>query len=215
MSKVERESILFIEKQTATKRIIECWNASTRGERKAGKAWYPHAYAVACELMPDEPRIGAGVIAALSPRVSWSENIKGARELCKAFDWGFAEAPIVAGLNANRAKAWRILHRQFADSPVECLNAADGGSYKVNRFFANIMGDKTVCTIDVWAARVAIENAPNVVSGNRYLAIESAYQSAAIQIGRISPRDLQAVCWIHARGTTGHAKNDHTAKAGA
>ena len=207
MTKIEREFRLYREKQKAVRRIVACYERATKGERDAGLAWYGNAYAIAYDLMPDAVEVAAGIIAALSPRVSWGENVDGAREMIQAFKWGMSVPPIVAGLNSNREKAWSILHHEYFASPIECLNQSER-SYKVNRFFANILGDTHVCTIDSWAAKVAIDNAPLAVQGTRYRAIEAAYQAASLRIGGITPRDLQAVCWIHIRGTSGMAKND-------
>lgn len=66
---------------------------------------------------------------------------------------------------------------------------------KVPKFYANILGNTEVVTVDVWAARAAVSNPPEVIAGSFYRMIEEAYQNAATKVG-FTPRDLQAICWL-------------------
>lgn len=180
-----------------TKNILACYRSSTSIELEAGREWYDRAELWARTISPTNVKRGAGVIAALSPRQTWDINKKGAAKILRAVDTFSCIVPTVSGTYANVDKAWRIAQ---GEDPVKVL----GGSkrnFKVFRFFKNILGNSHDVTIDVWAARAAWPNCPTpYIRGRLYLELESCYQEAARWIG-ISPRDLQAVCWVHTRGS--------------
>lgn len=114
--------------------------------------------------------------------------------------------PIVAGLPANRAKAWRIAN---GADPALVL-----GGPKVRAFFANITGDHDAVTVDVWAARAAEgRDNPNGPTGGRYAAIADAYRLAAASRG-VSPRECQAAIWVHVRGAAEGTYRPSVARAG-
>jgi len=133
----------------------------------------------------------AGIIAAMSPRVRWSVNIRAAERIAAAYAAGDAQAPRV-GLGPNVAKAWRIAHGEPAGLVL--------GGPKVRAFFANITGDAQSVTCDVWATRAAFGryDAP-VPSGPLYERVSRAYVAAAELCG-VTPRELQAAVWVHIRG---------------
>jgi hypothetical protein len=137
---------------------------------------------------------GAGVIAALSPRITWKENQIAAREICTAAIYGDA-MPVVAGTAANRVKAWSIALQQWHTSPLEFLNKEGGGNFKVNNFYRNIIGLNHYVTVDKWTAEVA-EDAEvlGTVAGKMYLGIERAYQQASYECDYL-PSELQAITW--------------------
>ena len=173
--------------------ILGHYERATPGQRDDGRQWYPAAQAAALALAAgtDFSRTQcAGVIAALSPRISWSQNLRAAGLMVDAASWDWADAPVVAGLPNNRAKAWRILKGERPDRVL--------GGDKVTSFFANIMGDTDAVTIDVWACRVAGLETTSVTA-KQYAAVRAAYTDAARLAGE-TPRNMQAITWIAARG---------------
>jgi hypothetical protein len=165
-----------------------------------GREWYQKAGEIGETIHPS-PMVGAGVLAALSPNVHWDENVSGARIMCH---YALTLARImptagVAGYGMNRRKAWSILQGEYKDSPVECLNRHPRYKKTVN-FFYNMLGDTDRVTIDRWVGLVCDPTVPaQTLRGKMYEAMEMAYQIAAGRIGGITPRDLQAVCWVHIR----------------
>jgi hypothetical protein len=181
--------------------IIKCYSSASKDELRAGREWYGRAESLARELCPKDVNRGAGVIAALSPRQTWETNVKGARLIIRAADNGSQIIPSVAGTYMNINKAWNIAN---GEDPMKTFTSGTRCNrwLKVQRFFKNITGNSYVCTIDVWAARAANPLCTAIAIGGRmYLEMEASYQEASRWIGGISPRDLQAVCWVHTRGS--------------
>jgi len=180
-------------------RIVECYRSADKWTVAAGKNWYPAVREMAGVMHPSVVA-GAGVIAALSPRQRWDKNIEYAVRVCDAARSGEV-MPSVGGTLRNVTKAWNIALGSYKFDPIEELNSSEG-SYKVNRFYYNILGDQSMVTVDVWATKVALPDYDKAgVRGNTYLLIGDAYKQAAREIGTISARDLQAVCWINVRGS--------------
>jgi hypothetical protein len=182
-----------------TKRILRCWRHASAAELAEGLEWYGVAGASADSLAAGaliSRAQAAGVIAALSPRCQWTQNIAAAAKLVDAWTAG-RPRPMVAGFNGNAAKAWAILECGPDVDPLDVL-----GGPKVRAFYANIMGDLDAVTVDVWAARAAegkhfTDRAP---AGKRYERIAASYRAAAAIVG-VSPRDMQAAVWIHVRAS--------------
>lgn len=174
-----------------TKRILRTFDAATPNDALEGASWYERANELALALSAgtdlNEDQC-AGVIAALSPRCTWSANARGAVKIIAAATRHHA-FPVTAGTLDNRRKAWKIATGHFA--PDEVLAGP-----KVRSFWANICGDTSQVTVDVWAARVAEgkhfkDRAPE---GRRYTLIAEAFSRAADLRG-VAPRDMQATCW--------------------
>ena len=180
--------------------ILRAFESASPEDVHEGINWYSNALSFARSLDSDE-RKAAGVIAALSPRQAWDTNKEGAKKLLTAAQRHSSIIPTVAGTYHNVQKAWKIAN---GANPEEALIPFEPNrAFKVPRFYANILGNTEVVTVDVWAARVAVKNAPDAIRGTLYLKIEKMYQRAAQTIGTITPRDLQAVCWVHIRRTQG------------
>lgn len=172
-----------------TKRILRTFDAATPNDAIEGASWYERAHELAVALSAGtnlSPEQCAGVIAALSPRCTWSANARGAVKIVAAAA-AAERQPVTAGTLDNRRKAWAIA---CGGDPLEVLRGP-----KVRAFWANIVGDTDAVTVDVWAARVAegTDN-PHAPKGKRYELIAEAYRRAADLRG-ISPRDMQATAW--------------------
>ncbi len=163
---------------------------------RAGIAWYERAQNTAKAIHPNV-LIGAGVLAALSPRTDWKHNKLYAERVCTARLNNSEYPPSVSTWN-RVDKAWQILQLENPTS-AQILVILNGP--KTCRFFRNITGDEHAVTIDVWSKRIATdgkdESAPK--PGHDYDSLEQAYQIAGTRLG-ISPCHLQAALWVHARG---------------
>jgi hypothetical protein len=179
--------------------ILKTYSQASNIELQAGREWYDRAELLARTLCPNNVCRGAGVIAALSPRQTWDMNKKGAEKIIRSVDFHHSGIiPRVAGTYQNIQKAWDIAN---GADPVKVLGTSTR-NFKVFRFFRNITGNSYCVTVDQWAARVADPSCPTpYIRGLYYLEIEGCYQQAARWVGSISPRDLQAVCWVHIRGS--------------
>lgn len=132
----------------------------------------------------------AGVIAALSPRIPWANNIRWAEAILRDVD-----AP-VGGYPANALKARRI---RLGERPLAVL-----GGEKVRAFYRAIMGDSDSAVIDVWMLRVAGVQPPQREGKGQtvsfdYAALTEALKAAARAVG-VPVADFQAIVWTHARG---------------
>jgi hypothetical protein len=192
-------------------RLERIWQDCPAATRAQGADWYPAAERIARAIAAEgPPGIGparaAAVIAALSPRTRWADNLAYARAALRAaqraygsFLGDLALEGLVwtetepYGLTDGRRKAIRIL---AGERPLDVL-----GGPKTRAFFRNITGDTRAVTVDVWAARAACGRwQPTPPNGRRYERIARAYQAAADRLG-LEPRTLQAAVWIHVRGS--------------
>ncbi len=173
--------------QEAAEALLGHWeelDRETRTEALNGR-WYRESRRVSRALARKHGvtlSVAAGTIAALSPRVQWKANVRGADALL-----GGAPDTEVAGFDANKAKARRIMG---GERPLDVL-----GGDKVRAFYRAIMGDENAAVIDVWMWR-AIGVAPG---GMRYADAEAALREAAAAAG-VAVADFQAVVWSKVRG---------------
>lgn len=180
--------------QQRVTRILDTLNQASPQHKLEGMQWYAKAQRFAASIHPSMIA-GAGVLAALSPRVTWSENQIGARLMCNAAI-NDEDMPVdgVAGFLSNRVKAWHIARGEWKFSPLEHLNTSNG-NFKVNNFFRNIIGLDTYVTVDAWTAEIAEGyKVVGSVKGTQYLGIERAYQQASYECDYL-PSELQAITW--------------------
>lgn len=173
-----------------SKRITDTIFQATGSTLIEGAAWYHEAHTRAAELYPQDVAVAAGVIAALSPRCRWEENLRRAAELLKAYQRGDEQPPSLH-LNLAVNRAWAIAK---GAEPLEVL-----GGPKVRAFYRNLLLDEESVTVDVWAARIAEGKVnPIAPNGRRYNLIARAYREAAQRLN-ISPATCQATAWIQVR----------------
>lgn len=173
-------------------RLAASYGGAPVAVRDAGRAWYPRAcetvaalgarYGLAAEA-------AAGIVAALSPRCAWSDNLRRAERVAEAAALG-DDAPPAVGFSDATRKAWRIAQGEAA---AEVL-----GGPKVCAFARALAGDRSAVVIDTWAALAAYgERRP--VTAARYREVSDAYETAAERVGETA-QDLQAVLWLAVRG---------------
>jgi hypothetical protein len=161
-------------------------------QRIEGIYWYPKVHNMTLKLAKKYNRPlfqVAGIIAALSPRNKFGRNMVDAESILRD-----GRAAVVATFGANKRKALCILEALDYDEVLDILNGN-----KVKAFYSNIYhaGHDKEVTIDVWMMRLmGIEGA---MSDQKYQDIAFAVRTIAQQL-RLSPKALQAVTWIEARG---------------
>lgn len=172
--------------ETLTRRILRTFDRATASDVESGATWYDEARALAVSLAEwtdGDLERSAAVIAALSPRTTWTRNVEGATRL-------LANDYIIPGLiGRNVTTAVDASNVGFA-----ALNGP-----KTSAFARNIAGDHDAVTVDVWAARV-VDVDPDTQLGRKgvYDAVAHAYRLAARRRG-VTPATMQATTWIVAR----------------
>lgn len=196
MTKIRRKRILAAKRGHYVRRILLAWKGARSEDLASGLAWYQRAQDAAKDAHPNG-LIGAGVIAALSPRTGWKQNKIWAKRVCE-YALNGSEYPPQVSTYQRLDKAWQIanLENPTSEQILAILNGP-----KTCRFFRNITGDSQAVTIDVWAQRIATgvdSNKPP--RGEQYNNLERGYQKAASILG-VAPRDVQAAVWCSVRGT--------------
>ncbi len=172
-------------------RIVGTYNRATAEDILAGAEWYGDGESIIDSLSAESGLSRehvAAVVSHLSPRTTWQRNIYGATMLVTT-----GTAPTCIGANVDRARK-----ALASATPLDTF-----GGPKTRRFARNLLGDRTVVTVDVWAARVAFGN--RVADPERalnlagmYDAVEHAYILAGRRLG-VDPVTVQATTWIVAR----------------
>lgn len=209
--------------RTMTRRIIKTFSYATPDAIASGAEWYDRARAFAEELVThwgtgveatheEAVEKAAGVIAVLSPRLSWPKNVELAERAYRSFyttrsgwDVDVKEAVIAEwpGLKDGARKAFRLLEGERPDDVVS--------GPKVRQFWIAIVNpsDPRVLVVD----RHALDIAVNEVLDDRirgrllgrkgaYDEVSKAYRDATRLINKlglagrqITPAQLQAITW--------------------
>lgn len=176
-----------------TQRILRLYDAATPENREAS-AWYGRGRSHVRRMARDHgvtERAAAGVVAAISPRLQWSQNLQYADDILAFAASGIRIAkPQVPVFRQNRDKAWRIALGEY---PLSVL-----GGMKTRSFYRNLTGNLEAVTVDVWAGRAAGLTAA-AISDSEYAIIAEAYIEAA-RLRGIMPAEMQAVVWVEVRG---------------
>lgn len=165
--------------------LLHHWRRATKAQRRSGRKWYAEARRQARllgQLHGVTTATAAGVLAALSPRLHWTSNVRAAHRLLHGED---VHGVFMANL--------RIGQRIFAgERPLSALSGP-----KVRAFYRAIMGDPSAAVVDVWIARAAgIKGAP---TSKQYAAVARALVRGAAA-ARVSVPTFQATVWVAVRG---------------
>lgn len=168
------------------RRLVAWWRAADDVARSAGVTWYRAARKTARRLARARGCTlarAAGVIAALSPRLTWSYNVIAA-------DAVLARVARVPGVfRANLAKGRAIA---AGAAPLSVLSGP-----KVRAFYAALMGSPDAAVVDVWIARAAgIEGA---LTPKQYAQVAQALRMGADEVGQTTSA-FQAATWVSIRG---------------
>lgn len=175
--------------RTIVRRILATYDRASKSDVESGARWYDEAGALAASLAANvdgDVTRAASVIAALSPRTSWSRNVAGAVALLTS---GPTAARRLGCIGANVERAATSKRLGYAGL---------GNGPKTNAFARNIAGDREAVTVDVWAARVANLDETLLSRVGAYDAVAHAYTLAARARG-VDPATMQATTWIVAR----------------
>jgi hypothetical protein len=169
--------------------ILDIYGKATSRQLADGANWYHRGHEIAHVIGSGDVAKGAGILAALSPRLDWDINIAAAHSLVSD-GWSKWQT------RANNIKALRIL---AGESPLDVL-----GGKKVRAFYSAILNP-----IDPFAVAVIDRHAVAVYCGqsqtDRELvklqnkgeteAIQEAYQEAASLAG-VHVHVVQGVTWV-------------------
>jgi len=177
--------------ETMARNIIAVLESATDEQRSDGLRWYSEANHVAADLSlyASGPILriatAAGIIAALSPRTRWSDNVERAFELVRTGD--------CSGLTRSRDHALAILRG------AEPLDVLRGPKTRAFAIAIETLGREGVAVIDTWAVRAATRGRFDEVSRSRYVDVAQAYAIAARRNG-ITVHQAQAIAWVVTRG---------------
>ena len=161
---------------------------------REGYKWYDMANDTADKIARGNTVMGAGIIAALSPRKQWDVNVASAQK--------FINTGATVHTGTQMAKAQQILAGQH---PLDVLKGM-----KERSFFQNIINpdDPEPVTIDrhahdIRARQVFGEADRGLEEVGRYRAHVGMYRTAAEHLGVDVPSRLQAALWaVHTAGQT-------------
>lgn len=183
----------------SVKNIINIYLAATDDEKADGVKWYRVALREATKIGKEfgvSKHTVVGVIAALSPNLGWTVNVRNARDMVQCFTGGGSIDDVtVSSYPLNKQKAWRMLEEKVVrkDKLMKILNGP-----KTTAFFANIFGIDVV-TVDGHAKNIhdgerrVLKN--NNVGVKEYREIAKAYHEAADTVG-IKGYEMQAITWV-------------------
>ena len=174
--------------------VLDRWHRADAKTRRYGAAWYNDARALADSLGFGR-LVGSAVVAILSPRRSWADNV------ALALAVGRGEA--VATMGDQVRKLARLSDGEHPDEVV--------GGRKVRSFWQNIAdASSDAVTCDVWALRAALDGPIGSDDGPAvrrlfgtdfgYGMVADAYRMAAASVG-VAPHVMQATVWIVERGS--------------
>lgn len=168
--------------------ITSVWSIATGDEVSEGRQWYRTAHRTAATLADGDVRVGAGLLAALSPQTAWWVNVELARE---AYEAGNARRHT----GDSCGKANKIM---AGLDPADVLPM----ERKTGQFYRCILdpSDQDAVCIDRHAHDVAV-GVPygawsrGLSTHSRYRLVADCYREAAKRVGEL-PMVVQAVTWV-------------------
>lgn len=168
--------------------IISVWSIATDDEFENGRSWYKVAHETAKMLADGDVKVGAGLLAALSPQTAWWLNVELA---CDAYEAGTARRHT----KDSCSKANKIL---AGLDPEDVLPM----ERKTGQFYRCILDpeDAEAVCIDRHANDIAVgiplgDWSRGLSTTSRYNLIADCYREAARRLGQL-PSTVQAVTWV-------------------
>lgn len=168
--------------------IISVWYVATDQEASEGREWYRTAHRTAEMLADGDVKVGAGLLAALSPQTAWWLNVELA---CEAYEAGRASRHT----GDSCGKANKIM---AGLDPVDVLPM----ERKTGQFYRCILdpSDPDAVCIDRHAHDVAVgvpygDWPRGLSTHSRYRLVADCYREAAKRVGEL-PMVVQAVTWV-------------------
>lgn len=168
--------------------IVSVWSIATDDQFEQGAHWYERAHWTARMLADGDVKVGAGLLAALSPQTAWWLNVELA---CDAYDTGRASRHT----RDSCSKANRIM---AGVDPEDVLPMGR----KTGQFYRCILNpdDPVAVCIDRHAYDIAVgiplgDWKRGLSAYGRYALLAQCYWEAAQRVGS-TPSVVQAVCWV-------------------
>lgn len=168
--------------------IVEVFESATPDQEAQGRWWYQSAHDIASMITDGNVKLGAGLLAALSPQTPWWLNVELASD---AYETGGPTRHVGDALS----KAARIL---AGIDPSEVLPM----DRKTGHFYRCIVdpSDPDVVCIDRHAHDIAVgeeygSRDRGLSAKGRYALIAHCYREAGQRLGEI-PSVVQAVTWV-------------------
>jgi hypothetical protein len=168
--------------------ITSVWHTSSQEQLQQGVEWYTRAHETAKMLADGDVKVGAGLLAALSPQTPWWLNVELA---CDAFESGNA----TRHTGDSCSKANKIL---AGIDPAEVLPMRR----KTGHFYRCILdpSDPVAVCVDRHAYDIAVgiplgDWNRGLSAYGRYALVAQCYWEAAQRLGEL-PSTLQAVAWV-------------------
>lgn len=174
------------ERESYVVNIIAAFRGAPPEAHERGRNWYPVAHDLARIVGGGDPRIGAGVIAALSPNKSWKLNVR------------LATAAGEGNIHGHVGDALGKVRRILEGADPETVLPPDSKTWNFFRCI-NDPTDPDPVVVDRHAHDIAVDE----VYGNRdrglsaaarYAVLAHAYRVAAVELDVI-PQILQATVW--------------------
>lgn len=170
--------------------LVEVYQVTTFAQRKSGRTWYHRANEAVSKLALDtslDRELIAHCIAALSPLKRWEQNLSMARVMIHRFTTGqtFSNP---GTFHRTALTAWACLEGDLITSPR---------SPKTKAFALAILGDTEAVVVDSHMMDLCGHHKP-WLSLRQYDALATAITMAGLLCGE-SPRDMQAILWVHKR----------------
>lgn len=178
-----------------SKNIDFYFNLSTKKQITEGKQWYINANNICKDIAQKYDTnvlTAAQVIAALSPRNKWQQNIKDSYKIFEAVKNNIEPEKIkVCTFHTNKFKAYNIAKNKIAITDK---------SLKTYNFCKNIaLLDKDSLTVDIWHLRACfnkqIKINSSAVGRIAYQQIKQLTINKANKLG-LTGYQLQAILWL-------------------
>lgn len=178
-----------------TENILNTYRAAPPKFHASGMDWYANVHAIAVDL--GDAKMGAGVIAALSPNNKWDRNLTLAK-------LAMGERVIFGGTFGNSVRNANLI--MAGEDPEMILGSKKG--FKTLNFFRNIFEPfkNGPVTVDRHAYDIAVNKRhgsdyrPIGTSLKAYESYAQAYRDVAQEVG-VLPQQVQAVTWEWYRST--------------
>lgn len=174
-------------RQSYVQNIVNVYRSASEEQLQAGRSWYRIAHQIADMMTDGDTRMGAGLLAALSPQTPWWLNVELASD---AYESGTPARHLGDALS----KANRIL---AGIDPANVLPM----QRKTGHFYRCILNptDPDAVCVDRHAHDVAVGERyggrnRGLDAKGRYNLIADCYRSAAEILGEL-PQTVQAVTW--------------------
>jgi len=183
--------------------IVEAYNRASADSLVEGQYWYTDANNIAMQvsklLGTEDIRVGAGILAALSPQTDWGDNVA---EALKFTSLGYSTKQT----SANNAKAKRISEGEDPDTVL--------GGNKVVPFYHAIVEpygnylpvvDSHAQTI-YYGKPVSKRDKSRAFSSPKVMRrMQTSYKLASKKLG-VHYNVVQAVTWVQHRKNKGYTK---------